>query len=265
MAERIYPEPTDELTSGTIIITEETVEIDDNNYFDLINQNVPTDFIPPVELEVLLNNKAYILKCTHAELGGSPSPYYYYGDIDGKTPIFDQNPVVLLFGMNFGNNSGLWSISTSKPGTYTISAKVPGAVPKVLSFPKGRTIVSELSRLNKAFGTVSKKKTIIGQLSDLADAAEAGKIGGGSGEAFMVHVNGKDTQVLDKTWQEIYDALKTTSVYIIRENEEEMFVSTQECIIEAAYNNPDGYIVHTSLDDYYSAASPDDYPMTGGK
>ena len=178
MPTRPYPDPIEGLIPETIIITEETVETEDNRSVNLVNQNVPTDFIPPVELEVLLNNKSYILKCIH---DGSRSPDYYYGDFDGQAPIFDQNPVVLRFTMDALINSGIWKIATLNSGTYTISAKVPGAAPKVFTFPKGRTIVSELSRLNKAFGTISKKKTIIGQLSDLADAAESGKIGGGSG------------------------------------------------------------------------------------
>ncbi len=268
MPEMTYPEPIEGLTPGTIIITEETVETIDNNGFAygvLYNQSVPTDFIPPMELEVLLNGKSYILKCVH---NANNERRYFYGDISeslSSRPIFDNNPVVLQFVMNLFNCSGIWGLATPEPGTYTISAKIPGAAPKVLCFPKGRTIVSELSRLNKAFGTVSKKKTIIGQLSDIADAAESGKIGGGSGGALMVHIkNTGSNQIMDKTWNEIYDALKTSSVYVIGENEEELSVAVSERIVGALFNG-ELYNVQvqkngSSVVELYKIDSPDGYP-----
>ncbi len=262
MPSKNYPDPIEGLTPGTIIITEETVETihsdgDTGGYALLQNQPLlPKDFIPPIELEVFLNDKSYIIKCTHKN---ELDPNYYYGDVDDfGIPTFDNNPVIL----RFRQTSASWMLGTLEPGTYTVSAKVPEAKSKVLSFPKGRTIVSELSRLNKAFGTVSKKKTIIGQLSDLADAAEAGKIGGGSGEAFMVHVNGKDTPVLDKTWQEIYDALKTTSVYII--NEGDLSVGTSFRIVSAEYSNG-AYRVRMDNNDEFTIDSSDGYPMGAGE
>lgn len=106
---------------------------------------------------------------------------------------------------------------------------------------KGRTIVSELSRINKAFGTISKKKTIIGQLSDITDAAEAGKIGGGSG-ALIVHEIIDDGDLrLDKTWQEIYDAMaNNTSVFIKDDHAGVDNVSVRFDLVAAVWSGLDG-------------------------
>ena len=134
--------------------------------------------------------------------------------------------------------------------------------PKVFTFLKGRTIVSELSRLNKAFGNISKKQTIIGQLSDIADAAEAGKIGGDG--VLIVRANfvsgGTYNVILDKTWQEIHDALKTSSVYVILENESVPMIKRGR-IVEAGYNEDDAkYAVKVQNGTMGKANSPNDYP-----
>lgn len=207
----------------------------------------------PTALLFTVNGNQYVFEeKIHAipnQNTGFPRLVRYYGD---------YNFVECPFYVKISNEPILY---TKEPGEYVISAVVAEEKsPIILSFPKGRTIVSELSRINKAFGTISKKKTIIGQLSDIADAAEAGRIGGGSGGALMVHEN---SNALDKTWQEIHDALKTTSVCIITgNNDEKMLVGTEHRITLAYYSN-NKYRVRTDNSKEFTTDSSDGYPKSG--
>lgn len=185
---------------GTVIIPEQTVETLPPMEGADPSATLDSDYgIGPDKLLINFNGTDYEVKAVK----------------DGDVYVYDY-PLGAkddrLFRITLFPPQG-WVIVTPNQGTYTISAKIPEekSTPKVFTFPKGRTIVSELSRLNKAFGTVSKKKTIIGQLSDIADAAEAGKIGGGSGEITYVHISTEDGIVYtaDKSYDEILNIINS--------------------------------------------------------
>ncbi len=174
-------------TPGQIIIPEQTVTVS-TSYADYELGGIISGTEPPEKLLIEFDGTGYIVEKATASNG-----FAYYGEYVDNNPSFNTYPFCIVI-----EDVVQWYLGARSNGTHTISAKIPEEKSsKVLSFPKGRTIVSELSRLNKAFGTISTKKTIIGQLSDIADAAEAGKIGGGSSKEywFMEFVFSNSSQV----------------------------------------------------------------------
>ena len=211
-------------TPGQIIIPEQIVEIVEGKSGP-IGEIVCDYKNGPDALSIMFDGIEYIVPKS-----SSSDNVFVYGEMDA-VPSFQKYPFCITYGENdLPISFNGWAIYTPTTGGHTISAKVPGAAPKVLSFPKGRTIVSELSRLNKAFGTVSKKKTIIGQLSDLADAAEAGKIGGGSG-------NGKEYGLIEFIFsnpsQVTINPGETVTLELVCNNEE--------------FLNYDGYVIISNV------------------
>ena len=91
----------------------------------------------------------------------------------------------------------------------------------------------------------------------LAGADQNGGSGSGGG-VLVVHANG-DTpmeQILDKTWQEIYDALNSGSYVVLLEQWEEG--TNQRPILQAEFSDGN-YLVYADRFTY-AATSADGYP-----
>ena len=87
---------------------------------------------------------------------------------------------------------------------------------------------------------------------EIIDAIKVG--GGGSGGGVLVVTDTEGT--LDKTWQEIHDAMLSGGAAIHRERDQSEIVSV---IRLASYSRHEGYVVATA-GDAYSATSASGYP-----
>lgn len=93
--------------------------------------------------------------------------------------------------------------------------------------------------------------------------ATAGKWVNGSGGdgSLVVHLTGEvGAESLDKTWQEVFDALSAGSRVLVLDEYENGVVQTD--IVEAYYQSD--YIVKVG-DSIYMATSADGYPALGGR
>lgn len=97
----------------------------------------------------------------------------------------------------------------------------------------------------------------------LAGADQNGGNGGGGG--LVVHIEGSDSTdlTLDKTWQEIYDAL-AAGLYVLALDPYEGGVS-QRPIGNAEIDGADYCVSVSNFPFVFKADSADGYPSTGGK
>jgi len=201
---------------GTVIIEEQQVTTVGGDGTAI---QVDETFIPPSELAITFDGKEYEVSVQNNHFTNES----FYGeegqDRYAKYPFF-----IRITKSRTGAYS--WFLSTPELGTYTISAKIPGAAPVTIKPP--RTITSELARLIKALsGTVTKPpRTVVNQLSALADMAEAGGIGGGGGGVLEVTDSQEgDTHTLDKTYGEIEAAINAGKAVWINDGGRRLFVN----------------------------------------
>ena len=89
---------------------------------------------------------------------------------------------------------------------------------------------------------------------------EKGSSGGGGGNDMLaIHIDGEG--VMDKTFQQIYDALSADK-FIILNTPDEQYVCSVAYITQTytSGSNPVNYIVETSTEETYSTNSLDGYP-----
>ena len=94
-------------------------------------------------------------------------------------------------------------------------------------------------------------------IADRIDQIEAGGSGGGGGNNVLIANYDNDTGALDKTWQQIYDALNSgTPAFIKGNNDGEVFMLN----IKGANSTPDYYVADIT-EATYVAESANDYPV----
>lgn len=127
---------------------------------------------------------------------------------------------------------------------------------------KSKDFLSALNRIVDAFdGTTggNNNDDMLTALDNIADAIENGSQGGGgsTGGVMVVHLNGNR---LDKTWQEISDAMKSgmpVMVNSVVEDEDSLEVSNNW--VNVAHDNGNNFSVITDSDTYVTSSS-DGYP-----
>lgn len=141
--------------------------------------------------------------------------------------------------------NALHNLATQLGASSTSSTTIAGAVHEVTT------------ALGATASEYNDESSIARSIQDIADAIEDGAISiGGAGNGLIVNYD-NETALLDKTWQEIHDALESMKVTIA--------LSTGAYLVASATGNDhDGYTLtvyfNNETTDMFSCSSADDYP-----
>ena len=85
--------------------------------------------------------------------------------------------------------------------------------------------------------------------------ASANSGGGGTSDVLVVHDN---DNTLDKTWQEIYDAMSSGKIVYVVFNSA---IFTSSSFVSVVRRDDDGYVVQISGNRVYTTSSENGYPV----